>query len=318
MIKDENSKDESQMEYLGKFLENTNSSINEIKTEIHEMKSQYNESTLEYISVDLSTLPCGDFYPANTSIKIRAAHVNEVQNFSVIDENNPIDATDKMNEMLSSCIKVVLSNGNVGSYKNIKDADRLFLIFMIRELTFQKGNTLVRDFECPHCHKEIKIPYRSTPNQSQPKTFVISEILPELKKFYKPQLKTFRIIINQVEYRLKPPTIGIQEIFFKYIIDKQKDGKKIKTPFLKLIPYLLDDRTTISEDGIKAKEKEFEAMDMQTFQVLNSFVDKMTFGITELKMTCECGNEVRTDFTFPFRTADLFIIPDAFADFDSE
>ena len=75
---------------------------------------------------------------------------------------------------------------------------------------------------------------------------------------------------------------------------------------------MLAGRTTITYDGIKAKLKEFEEMDDVSFQFLNSAINKMTFGIKELKKTCECGVEVRTDMQFPNGASGVFVIHDAF------
>ena len=71
-------------------------------------------------------------------------------------------------------------------------------------------------------------------------------------------------------------------------------------------------RTSITIDGVKAKVKEFEEMDDISFQFLNAAVGKMTIGISELKGTCECGEEVRTDMQFPNGASGIFVVSDAF------
>jgi dTDP-glucose pyrophosphorylase len=56
----------------------------------------------------------------------------------------------------------------------------------------------------------------------------------------------------------------------------------------------------LTEEGIKAKEKEFKEMDMEEFLFLNEVVNKMIFGIKEMTMTCSnCAVEVHTDMNFP-------------------
>jgi len=81
---------------------------------------------------------------------------------------------------------------------------------------------------------------------------------------------------------------------------------------LKIIPFLLSGRSSITNDGIKAKLVEFEEMDDISFQFLNAAVGKMTFGIKELKKVCECGSEVHAEMTFPNGASGIFIIHDAF------
>ena len=71
-------------------------------------------------------------------------------------------------------------------------------------------------------------------------------------------------------------------------------------------------RTSITFDGIKAKVIEFEDLDDISFQFLNAAVGKMTIGISELKTTCECGEEVHTDMQFPNGASGIFVVSDAF------
>jgi len=304
-------KKRQQEEYLSKFLTESKEDVKEIK---ETLKSQ-EPNTLDYLSVDLSVLPLGMFYQNGTKIKIRAAKVSEVQSYSVVDDQNFLDVTEKMNQLLSSCVKVILPSGGNGSYKDIKDGDRLYIIFMIRELTFQKGNSLAKEITCEHCNNEFSIPFRATSNAEQPKTFVNQEMPEELSQFYNKEMKCFEFNINGGVYRMGPPNIGIQEIFYGDIKTKVQEKKTPNVAFLKIIPFLLWDRTSITNDGIKAKEDEFKKMDMYTFQVINQAVDKMVFGLKGLKMTCpECGGEAHSDMSFPNGASSLFVIPNFFDD----
>jgi len=302
-----------QEDYLNKFLSNQED-IKEIK---ENLKNSVNndKNSLEYLSVDIDMLPLGLFYQYGTKIKIRAAKVHEVQAYSVVDDQNFLDVTEKMNQMLSSCVKVTLPNGNNGSYKDLKDGDRLFIIFMIRELTFQKGNSLAKEVTCKHCSHEFSIPFRATANADYPKTFDKHDMPEQLEKFYNKDLKCFEFDVNGT-YKMAPPTIGIQELFYTDIKNKVQAQKTPNVSFLKIIPFMLYDRTTITEDGIKSKEDEFKKMEMYTFQVINQAVDKMTFGLKGLKMNCTgCGEEVHTDMAFPNGASSLFVISDIFDDF---
>lgn len=271
-------------------------------------------STNEYIAVPLEILPCGLFYKPGTKISIRAAKVQEVQAYSVVDDNNYLDITEKMNQILSSCVRYLYSNGLQGSYKDLRDGDRLFLIFMIRELTFPGGKNLSKDVTCDDCKTEFKMELRATSSDKVQKSFVNYEMPEKLAKFFNPQERVFVFTINEVDYKLAPPTIGIQEVFFGDIKNKvQGENKTPNVAFLKLASFMLHDRAKISEDGIKAKEQEFKRMDMKTFQILNQAVNQMLFGIKEMKNNCpSCGLEVHTDMAFPAGASTIFVISDAF------
>lgn len=301
-----------------KFLEQNFVSEDESLETIKKADLSYLEKTPsnEYMVIPLDLLPCGLFYKIGTKISIRAAKVQEVQAYSVVDDNNYLDITEKMNQMLSSCIKLTYPNGTLGSYKDIRDGDRLFLVFMIRELTFPGGKNLSKDVTCSSCGHEFKIELRATSSDKVQKSFVNYEMPEKLVKFFDPQERVFLFNIDNVEYRLAPPTIGIQEIFFGDIKNKIQGEKNPNVAFLKLASFMLHDRNKISEDGIKAKEQEFKRMDMKTFQILNQAVGQMLFGIKELKNICpSCGQEVHTDMSFPSGASNIFVIPDAFDEY---
>lgn len=310
-------KDKKEQEALN-YLEKNFVSSNENELEVKKVDLSYLDSTPsnEYLAVPLEILPCGLFYKIGTKISIRAAKVQEVQAYSVVDDNNYLDITEKMNQILSSCVRYTYANGMQGSYKDLRDGDRLFLIFMIRELTFPGGKNLTKDVTCEHCGCDFKMELRATSSDKVRKSFVNYEMTEKIAKFFDSQERVFIFSIDGVDYKLAPPTIGIQEIFFGDIKNKVQVDKSPNVAFLKLASFMLHDRNKISEDGIKAKESEFKRMDMKTFQILNQAVNQMIFGIKEMKNNCtSCGLEVRTDMTFPAGASNIFVIPDAFDEY---
>lgn len=272
----------------------------------------------EFMVIPLDLLPCGIFYKPGTKISIRGAKVQEVQDYSVVDDKNYIDITDKMNGILKSCVKFINPDGTQGSYKNVKDADRLYLIFMIRELTFPGGRNLSKEVTCSHCHHEFSIEFRATHSDKKHKTFVNHSMPEKIAKFFDEFDRVYKIPLkdkdgNAISYELAPPTIGLQEVLFGDIKMKIQSEKEPNVAFLKVIPFQLHDRISITPEGIKAKEQEFRSMNMTNFQILNQVINQMMFGIKELKMECpECGQEVRTDMSFPEGASSLFVISDAF------
>lgn len=301
-----------QEDYLKQFKDNPEESANNINY----ASTTSDPSTSEYINVDISELPLGKFYPEGTEIKIRAAKVHEIQNYSVVDDKNFLDITEKMNQLLASCVKVKLQNGKLSNYKNLKDGDRLFIIFLIRELTFINGNSLAKEVTCHACKNIFNIPFRATSNQKEKRSIFNHEAPIELDKYFNKQLKCYVLTINKVEFKLAPPTIGIQEAFYENIKKNVQNKKEPNVSFLKVIPFMLWDRTDITDEGIKKKEEEYQKLDMTTFQILNQAVDRMIFGPKELKMICPvCKEEVHTDMTFPNGASSLFVISSIFDDF---
>ena len=300
----------SQEEYLRQHLSgipnNTQNKMDDfVKNVNSEKKSGSRTEDLQYLSFDIKQLPCGDFYPEGTVLMVRAAQVREIQSYSMVDDNNFYDVVDKMNDMLAACVRLKNPDGSIATYLNIKDQDRLYLIFLIRELTFQKGNSLTVKSECA-CGKLVEVELKR-------ENFIFHQIDEKLDQYYdKRNASFFFETVNGKEYRMTPPTIGLQKSFADYIVKENNEKRKPNLAFLKIIPFLIGERNNITYDGIRSKLTEFEKIDDISFQFLNAAVGKMTFGIKELRKTCECGLEVHTEMAFPNGASGLFVIHDAF------
>jgi hypothetical protein len=300
----------SEEDYLKKHLsdlENGKNKSNDIQFDnIDSSVEASRVNDLQYFSFDVNLLPCGRFYPTGTLLMVRPAQVKEIQAYSMVDDNNFYDIVEKMNGMLQSCVRVKYTDGKVGSYLEVKDQDRLYLIFLIRELTFQQGNSLSVKALCPCDNTEIQVELKR-------ENFAFHEIDEKLDRFFNRSSNSYIFRLkNGREYEVTPPNIGLQKSFTDYIIKENNEKRTPNLAFLKIIPFLLAGRTSITYDGIKSKLREFEEMDDISFQFLNSAVSKMTFGIKELKKNCECGEEVRTEMQFPNGASGIFVIHDAF------
>jgi hypothetical protein len=313
-----NDKEQKNQDYLNKILgggQEGSKSAPPVKTPITE--NHYDVPSIEYSNISLGILPSGRFYPRGTKISIRAAKVSEIQAYSMVNDNSFVDICEKMNELLSRNVIFIHPDGTKGNYRDIKDSDRVYLIFMIRELTFQGGNTLTKEVTCSACGKEFFIPFRSTPSADVPTTFELHEPNEEIEKFFNKETQCYELIYNNISWSLAPPTIGIQEDFYSEIKRNVQVDKKPDIAFMKIMPFLLHSENGITEENLKTKIKDFKNMDdLILFQGLNNVVNNMTVGIKGLKMNCpECGVEVHTDLTFPGGASSLFDIPDIMGKF---
>jgi len=299
----------SEEEYLKKHLGNLESSKNQNNSDIPFVEQPKIDNTrttdLQYFNFDIKELPCGVFYPTGTVFMVRPAQVKEIQAYSMVDDQNFYDIVEKMNDILQSCVRIKYSDGKMGSYLEVKDQDRLFLIFLIRELTFQQGNSLTVTTKCG-CGEELQLELKRD-------HFSFHEIDEKLDRYFSNSSRSYHFTtVNGKEFELTPPNIGLQKAFTDYILKENNEKRTPNLSFLKIIPFMLSGRTSITYEGIKSKLKEFEEIDDISFQFLNAAVSKMTFGIKELKKTCSCGEEVHTDMQFPNGASGIFVIHDAF------
>jgi len=299
----------SEEEYLKKHLGSLDSSKDKKNNDIPFVEQPKIDTTrttdLQYFNFDIKELPCGAFYPVGTVFMVRPAQVKEIQAYSMVDDQNFYDIVEKMNDILQSCVRIKYSDGKMGSYLEIKDQDRLFLIFLVRELTFQQGNSLTVSTKCG-CGEELQLELKRD-------YFSFHEIDDKLDKYFSNSSRSyFFTTVNGKEFELTPPNIGLQKAFTDYILKENNEKRTPNLSFLKIIPFMLSNRTSITYEGVKAKLKDFEEIDDISFQFLNAAVSKMTFGIKELKKTCTCGEEVRTDMQFPNGASGIFVVHDAF------
>jgi hypothetical protein len=300
----------SEEDYLKKHLGSIESSKNQnTNTDIPFVEQPKIDNTrttdLQYFNFDAKELPCGQFYPSGSVIMVRPAQVKEIQSYSMVDDNNFYDIVEKMNDILQSCVRIKYSDGRMGSYLEIKDQDRLFLIFLVRELTFQQGNSLAVTAKCG-CGNELSLELKR-------ENFEFHEIEEKLDRFFSTSTRSYHFTtVNGKEFELTPPNIGLQKAFTDYILKENSEKRTPNLSFLKIIPFMLSGRSSITYEGIKSKLKEFEQIDDISFQFLNAAVGKMTFGIKELKKTCSCGEEVHTEMQFPNGASGIFVIHDAF------
>lgn len=309
------SEEKKNQEYLNSLLSDDKKPEKMVKSQKkvdNLVNDTYLPPTIDYTSVDMSVLPAYKFYKPGTKIMIRPAKVSEIQAYSVVDDTNFVDITEKMNELLSRNIIFTHPDGKTGTYRDVKDADRMFLIFMIREMTFAGGQTLTKEVQCSHCSNEFSIPFRATAGQGGNATFELMDCDSSIDRFWNEEERCYELLYKGVSYKLGAPTIGIQEDFYEEIKRLTHNDKKPNVSFMKIVPFLLYDRNSITPEGIKAKMKEFTSLnDLTLFSGLNKLADNMKFGIKGLVMKCnECGAEVHTDFTFPIGASGIFEIPD--------
>jgi hypothetical protein len=299
----------SEEDYLKKHLNDLESNKNSTNSDIPFVVNPTEGSRvtdLQFFNFDVKELPCGKFYPTGTLLMVRPAQVREIQAYSMVDDNNFYDIVEKMNDMIQSCVRVKYTDGRVTSFIDIKDQDRLYLVFLIRELTFQQGSALAVNTKCS-CGDESQIELTRS-------NFCFHEFDEKLNKFFDHSSRSFRFrTTNNKEFVLTPPNIGLQKAFTDYIVKENNEKRPPNLAFLKIIPFMLEGRSSITYDGIKSKLKDFEEMDDISFQFLNAAVGKMTFGIKELKKKCKsCGEEVHAEMQFPNGSSGIFVIHDAF------
>ena len=263
----------------------------------------------DYHNIPLDCLPSlGRFYPDGTQISIRAARVDEIREFSAIDENDIKDVTDKLTYMVSQCVKVYY--GNIpGSYRDLLSADRIVLILKIREITFLDGMSSIKlpvpanACETVGCKTQDSVIFNSTKlNFTTP--------APELEKYYDSVNKCYNVRTRTFgTITLYPPSIGVTSIITNWIVDQAKQEKKFDAALTEILQYLVGNWRRLNDKSIFNILGELSVWSTEKFALVYRLIEKINIGIEfELKDRCEtCGGEITVPITFPDGYKSLFV-----------
>ena len=263
----------------------------------------------DYHNIPLDCLPSlGRFYPDNTRISIRAARVDEIREFSAIDEKDIKDVTDKLTYMVSQCVKVYY--GNVpGSYRDLLSADRIVLILKIREITFLDGMSSIKlpvpanACETIGCKPQDTIIFNSTKLKFTTPAPELEKYYDSVNKCYNVKTKSFGVIT------LYPPTIGSTSIISNWIVEQARQEKKIDATLTEFLQYLVGSWRRLNDKSIFNILGELSSWPTEKFTLVYRLIEKITIGIEfELKDKCEtCGGEITVPITFPDGYKSLFV-----------
>ena len=279
-----------------------------------EQQTDNTDDVTQFRDLPLASLPFGKFYHPGFRIQFRAALVEEIQHYSTIENDNPYDIRNKLDDILKACIKVELPNKKMGTYKDLKIGDRMYIIFTIREITFQKGPQLSLPVVCPKkkCSHNFNI-------ELIRQNIELHDETEDVWKFYDPAYQgfVFNVEFSDQPFIIAPPSIGLQKDFSDWVQDKVFKKEEYNKSMVKIAPYMIG-KNTVKFEEIDELNSQFDQIDFEEFQFLNDVVTKFRqndfkLGVKGLVQKCpKCGSEVRTTNFFPARASDIFIIPNAF------
>lgn len=270
-----------------------------------------------YIPVNMENLPSkGRFYPADAKISIKAASVSDIEHWSMMNPDDLLDVNSHYKDILLKCCKIK-SMGKDLSVRDILEADKMFLILSIKDLTFTKSENIINlNIKCNHCGHENEKELSNNILDS------ISEADPQLEKYYDSIERKYVIKTKSYgEIRMKPPTIGIFDFVLTWGRKCTMESRDWNKAFFQLLPFLdIDWRecsTYVDKKGITQLGKEFDMHELEFSRydskkraIVMKMAELMKIGIDPIiKIKCsDCGEEVQTPFQFPDGPKSLFII----------
>lgn len=221
-------------------------------------------------NIPLQNLPSkGRFYPNGAELTVRAATASEIRHWSTIDDDDILDIDDKLNFIIEKCSRFKVNAGQYWlTWRDILEVDRLYIIFVIHEITFPDGqNELFSKFECTAtCSSEERF---SSELKIRSQMLQLFDLPEELEKWYSDQYSCFEVIstkLNETFY-LYLPTLGTIERLRKRISEIKGQGQPVDKAFIKIAPYLI-------QDWSKLTREEYNSLSAKSF---SWHINKFTF-----------------------------------------
>lgn len=277
----------------------------QLTRDVEEELKDINEK-IGYVPLLMENLPSkGKFYRDDMRISIRSSKVAEIRDFSTMDENNLFDVDEKLNNILNSCTRVEYGSRR-GTYRDILEEDRLFIILSIRELTFKQGeNKLVIGARCEHCKGD---------NSYELRTNVLQyHTTEDFDKYYDDSNKCFAFETKSSGViRMAPPTIGVMRVVTEYIREKEQKKEAWDKSFLQILPFLQRDWRGFDSKTIFNQSIDFQGWSTTKYTTVYRLAEKLKVGVKqELSKECaHCGGEVTVPISFPGGVKSLFVISD--------
>jgi len=269
----------------------------------------------EWKNIPVESLPSKGFgYPNGFEIAIKSASITEIRHYSTIDENDRIDLDDKLNSIISKCMKIKWEGGFLDVY-DLWYEDRFFVIMSIRDITFIKGENRILLPVSKNCTQaECNIPDQIELKANVLDSFIMSD---DLLKRYNSDTYSFKFVPKDgsAEMELFIPTVGVTTLCRKIINEKRKSGKKIDESFAQVASFIIPDWRNLNERLYDDYERTSRDWTPLQFSIADQISQKINFATkSRIYTKCtSCGGEVTADITFPSGYRSLFIISDIFS-----
>ena len=264
-----------------------------------------------YLKLDSALMPSGGrFYRDDLEIHIRPARTGEIRDFSMMDEASIHDADSRLNDILSSCTRVMFGTQR-GSYKDIIEGDRIYIILSIRELTFKEGEfklmmPVKTGCDTAGCESQESTELRTTNLQ-------FHEEVETLGKYYDHESKGYVIQTkNNGNFTMAPPTIGVMRTVSEYGREQLESGANWDKSLVAILPYLHREWRGLTSTAIFSQITNLQGWGSTKYSIAYRLAERMTVAVKpEMIYPCDsCGAEVTVPLTFPGGIKGLFVIHD--------
>ena len=203
-------------------------------TRREEIRQEARAIGMGFMEIPLTDLPSsGIFYPEGTRIHVRSASGGDIRHWSMIDETSILAIDDAINYIIERCVTISIPD-RVGSWKDLVEIDRVYLLLAVRDFTFTDGKN------------ELKIAISETEDVTVKKDNITFIDLPEaIFNYYNKDKRCFSFPSGdgnkQHFVNIYMPTSGISQWIRNYVEKKNALQEKYDEEFIQVAPMLIED-----------------------------------------------------------------------------
>jgi len=242
----------------------------------------------------------GKLYPETWEFRIRPATVNAIKNWNTIDDTDPLQVVEVLNEFLNATVSIKDGAQKIAT-NNIHDWDRFWFILKAKEYTFAKGEKVVKfDAVCDSCGDPVTYELNAESLAYTQKD--------DWEDYYTKYWKGDKWIIDPKEfgYSAEPitlwnPKTSVVTMILNWAVKQRQDGKTPNRAFILVAPWMIEKGSANPEKVetiMNLAEKKFNMIDGELYSFIKEVIDTIKINAPqELKATCTtCGEEVTARF----------------------
>jgi len=204
-----------------------------------EIQKNLRERGLGWVPVPLEDLPSGGiFYPVGTKVNVRAASGGDIRHWSMMNETEITEIDNALNYIIERCVSITYGE-RPGTWKDLKEIDRFYLILTIRDFTFTEG------------HNELKIDVNEHTQVSVKKDNInFIEIPDNLMKYYDDKERCFVFKTkspNCGDLHFHIPSVGVTQWLKSYVERKSRAQEPFDSDFITVAPILIRDYRDLND-----------------------------------------------------------------------
>ena len=274
-----------------------------------ERDSELLSGDIGWKNVPLESLPSrGIFYPEGAQIAIRAASVAEIRHWSTIDEDDLLGIDDMLNFIIEKCCRFKVT-GRPVTFKDLKEIDRFYLIFAIRDFTFKNGEN------------KLNVTVTNEEGLSE-KIEVTKDVIDyfnadeRLMNYYNSDKKCFTLKLKSgEEFDLHLPSLGVMMFIKSYIKGKRQSNQNIDKAYTKYAPFLFSEWRTLTVTSYEKSLQDSIDWSIQKISVLDKMVEILSSSVDpKIKYVNGSGEEATAELKFPGGFKSIFLISDIFGE----